>query len=292
MCSSSVDPMPSSTGLPVSCANRVWMFAGSDSPAVTVARTLRNTLGSGPVSSSAAQNPGLEKNSVGASASIKREHCGRRRRGGIEDRGRAGGERERQRVAEPVGEEQLGDRQEAVVLGGRGAPRGRTSRRSPACCRARASRPSAHRSSRSSRARTPATIRTSRPPAPRRDRCGPPTHEAERRADVVSTPLASPHTTTCRTSGDAATMSATAPANVSDTTSAVAPESATIAPERGSLEHRRQRHRHDPGAQRPEEQRRERPRRPAPPSPAGRPARRPRPASRCCARHTSCCNSA
>src|SRR3954447_26654148 len=46
------------------------MLAGSDSPAVTVARTVANTLGSGAASSMAAQKPGLEKNSVGASASI------------------------------------------------------------------------------------------------------------------------------------------------------------------------------------------------------------------------------
>src|SRR3954468_8744385 len=42
--------------------------------------------------------------------------------------------------------------------------------------------------------------------------------------------LASPQTTTWRSSGDAATMSATVDPNVSDTASAVAAESATIAP--------------------------------------------------------------
>ena len=42
MCSASVEPMPSSTGWPNRSAKRRCRSAGSDSPAVTVARTEAN----------------------------------------------------------------------------------------------------------------------------------------------------------------------------------------------------------------------------------------------------------
>ena len=70
MCSASVDPMPSSTGWPKRSLKRRCSSAGSDSPAVTVARTPANVSAGASVSSSEATKPGLAKNSVGCSASI------------------------------------------------------------------------------------------------------------------------------------------------------------------------------------------------------------------------------
>ena len=67
------------------------------------------------VSSRPATKPGLAKNSVGCSVRDELGDLGRGRPAGVEDRRGADRERERQRVAEPEGEEQLGDRQAAVV---------------------------------------------------------------------------------------------------------------------------------------------------------------------------------
>ncbi len=97
-------------------------------------------------------------------ASAMAAGAGRRR---VEDGGRADGERERERVAEPVGEEQLGHRQ-APVVGADGEHRSpRTSPPSPRGCRGGASRPWAGRSCPSCRARTPASRPWWPPPAPR-----------------------------------------------------------------------------------------------------------------------------
>ena len=70
MWSASVDPMPSSTGWPNRSVNRRCRSAGSDSPAVTVARTDEKASGGVSVSSSAATKPGLAKKSVGRSATM------------------------------------------------------------------------------------------------------------------------------------------------------------------------------------------------------------------------------
>src|SRR4051812_21225189 len=68
MCKASVEPMPSSTGWPNRSEKRRCRSAGSDSPAVTVARTDANASAGTGVSSTAATNPGAAKNSVGCSA--------------------------------------------------------------------------------------------------------------------------------------------------------------------------------------------------------------------------------
>ena len=69
------------------------------------------------VSSSAATKPGLAKNSVGRSACDQLDHAGRGGTTWLEHGGRTRREGEGQRVAQAVGEEQLGDREAAVVLG-------------------------------------------------------------------------------------------------------------------------------------------------------------------------------
>ncbi len=67
MCSASVDPMPSSTGWPVSSLKRRCSSAGNASPAVIVSRTDANVSLGTPASRRAATNPGAAKNSVGCS---------------------------------------------------------------------------------------------------------------------------------------------------------------------------------------------------------------------------------
>ena len=164
MCSASVEPMPSSTGCPKRSLNRRCRSAGSDSPAVTVARTLANAVGRGVGVEQRGDEAGAGEEQRRLLGGDELDDARRRRPARLEDRRRPDRERERQRVAEAVGEEQLGDRQEAVVGCDAEHARRRTCRRSPAGCRGGASRPSAGRSCRSCTARTPASRPSSAPP--------------------------------------------------------------------------------------------------------------------------------
>ncbi len=115
MCRASVEPMPSSTGCPKRALKRRWRSAGNDSPAVTVARTLANADAGASVSRSAATKPGLAKNRVGCSAATSSMMPGGVGRRGSRIAVAPTASGNVSAVAEPVGEEQLGDGQEAVV---------------------------------------------------------------------------------------------------------------------------------------------------------------------------------
>ena len=135
MWSASVDPMPSSTGWP----NR------SREPAMQVGR---QCLAGGTVEphrrEHVAGDVGVEHGGHEARGWRRTASAGARRRArrpppasagrGFEDRRGADRERERQRVAEAVGEEQLRDRQEPVVGASTWSTVGRRSSRSPPGC--------------------------------------------------------------------------------------------------------------------------------------------------------------
>ncbi len=170
MWSASVDADPVEHGLAEALLKRRCRSAGSDSPAVTVERTEPNIVAVDVGVEQGGDEAGAGEEQRGSLGGHQLGHAGGRRAGGVEDGGGAHRQRERQRVAEAVGEEQLGDRKAPVVGPDVRAPTWRRSSPSPRGWRAGASRPWACRSCPSCRARTPASRPWWRRRAPRGDR--------------------------------------------------------------------------------------------------------------------------
>ena len=164
MCSISVEPMPSRISTPSASVQRRPMSAGSASPADMQTRSVR--------SPSRREIRAREHRRDTASARRRRSSacCSFSRlntaagvgRSAISTRGRADRQRERERVAQAVGEEQLRRGEHDVVLADAEHRLARRARRSGSGSSARAPCPWARRSSPTSRARSSVVARRRR----------------------------------------------------------------------------------------------------------------------------------
>ena len=158
MCSSSVEPTPSRMSTPKRAFQALPTNSGSASPAEVQMRNRVPARSS--FSALVVQHRGEQRRHAEEDGRVvfvhQREHRSRRRPLGIEHRGGADRHRERQRVAEAIGEEQLCRRQADIVLANAEHLLWHRSPRSRRDWNADAARPWACRSSPTNRARTPA----------------------------------------------------------------------------------------------------------------------------------------